>query len=262
MLALRSLRARLLIIGIVPVVVALAVTAVLTVRSVDRFADEQREVKRAEQVRDLRQAATALSKLYGDRLREAFLTSAVEGLNRDYLEEAYGGDLYYVEVIDSDAVDAESFGLQPLALGPLPEGVARRLLAGRAVELPAAALPPTLRADVAVARGVFPAGQERPFGLLVVVQPAVEVTSPAGTLRRALVPAFAIGTGVAILLALLLGLRLVRPLRRLAAAARAVARGDEEVELDIQRADEIGMVNRAFDDMTHRLAEAPSADER
>jgi len=137
MLALRSLRARLLIIGIVPVVVALAVTAVLTVRSVDQFADEQREVKRAEQVRDLRQAATALSKLYGDRLREAFLTSAVEGLNRDYLEEAYGGDLYYVEVIDSDAVDAESFGLQPLALGPLPEGVARRLLAGPQARGPA-----------------------------------------------------------------------------------------------------------------------------
>ncbi|MEY4225932.1 MAG: hypothetical protein RL190_689 [Actinomycetota bacterium] len=256
MLALRSLRARLLIIGIVPVVVALAVTAVLTVRSVDRFADQQREVKRAEQVRDLRQAATALSKLYGDRLPEAFLTSSVEGLNRDYLEEAYGGDLYYVEVIESDNVDAESFGLQPLEIGALPEGVVRRLLAGRVAELPAATLPPKLRGDVVVARGVFPTGQERPFGLLVVVQPAIEVTSPAGTLRRALVPAFAIGTGVAILLALLLGLRLVRPLRRLAAAARAVARGDEEVELDIQRADEIGMVNRAFDDMTHRLAEA------
>jgi signal transduction histidine kinase len=256
MLALRSLRARLLIIGIVPVVVALAVTAVLTVRSVDRFADDEREVKRAEQVRDLRQAATALSKLYGDRLQEAFLKNEVEGLNRDYLEEAYGGDLYYVEVIDSDNIDAESFGLQPLALGALPEGVVRRLLAGRSVELPAAALPPSLQDDVAVARGVFPAGQERPFGLLVVVQPPVKVTSPAGTLRRALVPAFAIGTGVAILLALVLGLRLVRPLRRLAAAARAVARGDEEVELDIQRADEIGMVNRAFDDMTHRLAEA------
>jgi len=255
MLALRSLRARLLIIGIVPVVVALAVTAVLTVRSVGDFADQQREVKRAEQVRDLRQAATAISKIYAERFRPAFLGEAVPAETGNYLGEAYGGDLYYLSLINAESASAEVLGLVPIKLGSLPEDVVRRLAQGRAVELPAAALPAALSGDVAVARGVFPAGS-KPFGLVVVVQPAVEVTSPAGTLRRALVPAFAIGTGVAILLALLLGLRLVRPLRRLAAAARAVARGDEEVELDVQRADEIGMVNRAFADMTHRLVEA------
>lgn len=256
MLALRSLRARLLIIGIVPVVVALAVTAVLAARSVDRFADEQQAVKRAEQVRALRGTATALSKLYGERLGEAFQLGELRGVNRDYLEEAYGGDLFYVARVASGNVNADRLGLRELELGELPAPVTERLVAGRTAEVPAAALPPPLRGDVAVARGIFPTADGPPLGLLVVVQPAAEVTSPAGTLRRALVPAFAIGTGVAIVLALLLGLRLVRPLRRLAAAARAVARGDQEVELDTQRADEIGMVNRAFDDMTHRLAEA------
>ncbi len=256
MLALRSLRARLLIIGIVPVVVALAVTAVLAARSVDRFADEQQAVKRAEQVRALRGTATALSKLYGERLGEAFQLGELRGVNRDYLEEAYGGDLFYVARVASGNVNADRLGLRELELGELPAPAAERLAAGRTAEVPAAALPPSLRGDVAVARGIFPTADGPPLGFLVVVQPAAEVTSPAGTLRRALVPAFAIGTGVAIVLALLLGLRLVRPLRRLAAAARAVARGDQEVELDTQRADEIGMVNRAFDDMTHRLAEA------
>jgi len=90
----------------------------------------------------------------------------------------------------------------------------------------------------------------------VIARPPVSVVSPAGALRRALVPAFAVGLAVAILLALVLGLRLVRPLKRLALAARAVARGDEVVPLDTTRGDEIGMVNRAFEDMTVRLAEA------
>jgi len=258
MLALRSLRARLLIIGVVPVVVALAVTAVLAARSVDRFADEQQAVKRAEQVRALRGTAQALSKLYSDRLGEAFRLGELRGVNRDYLEEAYGGDLFYVALVSSGNLNAERLGLRELELklDDLPEPLVRRLAAGRSVAVPADALPPALRGDVAVARGIFPTADAAPLGLLVVVQPAAEVTSPVSALRRALVPAFAIGTGVAILLALLLGLRLVRPLRRLAAAARAVARGDEEVELDTQRADEIGMVNRAFADMTHRLAEA------
>jgi len=111
-----------------------------------------------------------------------------------------------------------------------------------------------------VARGLFPTEQSDFLGaspgLLVVARPAVHVSSPAGTLRRALIPAFAVGTAVAIILALVLGLRLVRPLRRLAAAARAVARGDDDVPLDTSRADEIGMVNRAFSDMTVRLTEA------
>ena len=42
MLLLRSLRARLLIIGIVPVLAALIVTAVMTVRSVNQFSESQR----------------------------------------------------------------------------------------------------------------------------------------------------------------------------------------------------------------------------
>ena len=183
MLALRSLRARLLIIGIVPVVVALAVTAVLTVRSVDRFADEQREVKRAEQVRDLRQAATAISKIYAERFGPAFMGEEVPEATRDYLGEAYGGEIYYLPLVSPVTASAEILGLVPIQLGKLPDPILGDLAAGRAVELPAGVLPPALRGEVAIARGVFPTQGGRPFGLLVMVQPAAEVTSPAGALR-------------------------------------------------------------------------------
>jgi two-component system sensor histidine kinase BaeS len=175
------------------------------------------------------------------------------------LEEAAGGQLYYVPLVQTNAVG--DLGLGTFEMPDPSKQFADRIGSGEAFEVPDRYLPPVLRNDVVVGRGVFGTGSGDPvdgvaYGLLVVARPAAEVVSPAGALRRALVPAFAIGTAIAIVLALLLGLRLVRPLRRLAAAARAVARGDEDVPLDTSRADEIGMVNRAFEDMTHRLADA------
>ena len=262
MLLLRSLRARLLIIGVVPVVVALAVTAILTVRSVTTFSDGQRQQERAQQAAELERIATSLSRLYGRQIRPAVLGSANDAIRQADVEGAIDARIFYVSRASTGLFDATELGLGPLQMeGPLPRVLQRQLDAGVAVILPASLLPPALAGDVVAARGVFvtrsgdPNGGA-PFGYLVVARPVAEVASPAGTLRRALVPAFAIGLAVAIVLALLLGLRLVRPLRRLAQAARAVARGEAEVPLDVERPDEIGMVNRAFDDMTTRLAEA------
>ncbi len=65
MLLLRSLRARLLIIGIVPVLVALLVTSVLVVRSVNSFSESQRQEKRAQQVVEMERIVTGLSRVYG-----------------------------------------------------------------------------------------------------------------------------------------------------------------------------------------------------
>ena len=262
MLLLRSLRARLLIIGIVPVLVALAVTSVLTVRSVDAFAERQRSEERVQQVHDLERLATGLSRVYGRLIRPAVLGEKVDVIRRSDLEAAAGSTLYYVKSSNVQLFAAGALALEDLVLTEeVPPSVRRRLDDGQTWLVPAASLPPALQGEVVVARGIFvtstgdPKGGA-PYGLLVVARPAVEVESPAPALRRALVPAFAIGTAVAIVLALLLGLRLVRPLRQLAAAARAVARGDADVPLDVARGDEIGMVNRAFDDMTRRLTEA------
>lgn len=266
MLLLRSLRARLLIIGVVPVVVALVVTAALTVRSVGSFSDKQRAERRAQQVQEMERAATGLSRIYTRFLTPALLGQRNEMVSPQDINVTIGGQAYYVGLmalpVDPDAIGLPNFeltrGLDPKKRDAAMMAIIER---GGAVEVPADLVPPQLRDDVVVARGVFPTSTGDPeggsaFGMVVIARPPVQVVSPAGALRRALVPAFAIGLAVAILLALVLGLRLVRPLKRLALAARAVARGDEAVPLDTTRADEIGMVNRAFEDMTVRLSEA------
>lgn len=261
MLLLRSLRARLLIIGIVPVLVALIVTAVLTVRSVNQFSDHQRYEARTQQERDLKRLTEGLSREYAPLIGGLFIGKKNDALQSVHLEYAYGSSLYFIATMQSATVNAKGLDLKELQWEqPLSTKIEKRLGDGQAVVIPAEYVPARLRGDVVVARGLFPTEQSdflgASSGLLVVARPAVQVSLPAGTLRRALIPAFAVGTAVAIILALVLGLRLVRPLRRLAAAARAVARGDDDVPLDTSRADEIGMVNRAFSDMTVRLTEA------
>ncbi len=262
MLLLRSLRARLLIIGIVPVLVALLVTSVLVVRSVNSFSESQRQEKRAQQVVEMERIVTGLSRVYGRMIGRVVLGGKNDLLLRADIEAAVDGHLFLVVTSLPGLIDPAALDLEPLLLyGTLPKQLIGSINKGLPVVIPRANLPPELQHDVVIGRGMFatttgdPAGGV-PFALLVVGRPVAEVVSPAGAIRRALIPAFAIGTAVAIILALLLGLRLVRPLRRLAAAARAVARGDEDVPLNTTRADEIGMVNRAFEDMTVRLAEA------
>jgi signal transduction histidine kinase len=266
MLLLRSLRARLLIIGVVPVLVALLVTAALTVRSVGTFSDHQQGERRAQQVREMERAATGLSRIYTRFLRPAVLGQSNKMVSPQDVNVTIGGQAYYLGLV-SIPVAADAIGQPRFELPRKLDRAARdaRLLSiierGGAVELPTDLVPAKLQDQVVVARGVFPTSTGdpaggAPFGMVVIARQPVQVISPAGALRRALVPAFAIGLAVAILLALVLGLRLVRPLKRLALAARAVARGDEVVPLDTTRADEIGMVNRAFEDMTVRLAEA------
>ena len=261
MLLLRSLRARLLIIGVVPVLAALLVTAVMTVRSVNQFSDHQRYEARTQQESDLKRLTTGLSREYALLLSGLFIGKRNDVLRSTYLEAANGSSLFFVSTMKSSVLKAKGLDLKNLTwANPLPLTIAKQLDEGQAVVIPSTFVPASLSGDVVVARGLFPTEQSDFLGaspgLLVVARPAVHVSSPAGTLRRALIPAFAVGTAVAIILALVLGLRLVRPLRRLAAAARAVARGDDNVPLDTTRADEIGMVNRAFSDMTVRLAEA------
>jgi signal transduction histidine kinase len=278
MLLLRSLRARLLIIGVVPVLVALLVTAALTVRSVGAYSDEQQSKLRVQQVDDEKRIAASLSRVYGPFIRGAVLNNPNEVIRQADVEDAVDAQLYYVPIHSPDLVKAQSLGLDTVtvlrelkgsvvaepddtAVDRRDKALIRMIEAGKAIEVPQDWLDRRLRGDVVVARGVFPTSTGNPeggvpFGLLVVARAPAEIASPARALREALVPAFAIGLAVAIVLALVLGLRLVRPLRRLALAARAVARGDETVPLDTTRRDEIGMVNRAFDDMTVRLAEA------
>ncbi len=92
-------------------------------------------------------------------------------------------------------------------------------------------------------------------GALVVARPAGEVAPIQDALRRRITTAFVAASVVAIGLALLLGLSVARPIRRLAEATRRVSAGSYDVGIVPRRRDELGELERAFVDMATRLKE-------
>jgi signal transduction histidine kinase len=71
-----------------------------------------------------------------------------------------------------------------------------------------------------------------------------------------LIPSALAAAALALLLVQILARGLTRPLREMAAASRAMARGDREVQVGAtQRADEVGELARAFNAMAAELAE-------
>ena len=124
MLLLRSLRARLLIIGIVPVLVALVVTAVMTVRSVNQFSDHQRYEARTQQERDMKRLTTGLSREYAPLIAGLFIGKKNEVLRSVHLEAAYGSLLYFISTMRSANANVNAKGLDLKELTwtqPLPE---------------------------------------------------------------------------------------------------------------------------------------------
>jgi hypothetical protein len=108
MLLLRSLRARLLIIGVVPVVVALLVTAALTLRSVGTYSDKQQGERRAQQIRDEKRIATSLSRIYGPFINAAVLGESNKVIKRADMEKAVNARLYYVPIYSGELVEARA----------------------------------------------------------------------------------------------------------------------------------------------------------
>jgi two-component system OmpR family sensor kinase len=80
--------------------------------------------------------------------------------------------------------------------------------------------------------------------------PGVVVNEVGRVMLLALIVAGAVGLA----LAFLITRRLVEPLTRLTEAARSVGRGQFDVQVAVDRRDEVGVLGRAFDDMTRKLA--------
>jgi signal transduction histidine kinase len=93
-------------------------------------------------------------------------------------------------------------------------------------------------------------------GAVYLSQPLHEALAVVRDLRTR----WLISTGVALLLSAVVGLLLsgaiARPLRRLTAAAGAVARGDLEQQVPVRSRDELGRLSGAFNEMTDRLRAA------
>lgn len=92
-------------------------------------------------------------------------------------------------------------------------------------------------------------------------QPESGAAPPAGEasiqrLQRNILTASAIAGGVALVLGVLFAWELVRPLRRLTAAAEGIARGDLSQHVDVEGNDEVGELADAFNHMTSELDRA------
>ena len=93
-------------------------------------------------------------------------------------------------------------------------------------------------------------------GAVYLSQPLSDVTAVLNDLRNR----WLLSTAIALLLSgvvgLLLSQAIARPLRRLTAAAGAVARGQFDQQVPVRSRDELGHLSRAFNDMTARLRAA------
>jgi signal transduction histidine kinase len=250
---LRSLRARLLLFAVLPLLLAGIVMAPLALRAFDGYQDQRNE----EALAELQAQSAALASLYGKQARRYFEEGG-EPLPLDQeLADVTGAELFYVdrlEILPADVV----------ALPVLP-GVEvdwDALDAGQSQTLQSVGLPGRDGRYLVVVTGIFTSGAEGAdeelgaVGAFALARPVEDLSSSGADLFWRVVPAFLAAVLGAMMLALYLGWEVSRPLRKLVVAAGAIGRGRYDVELDRSRRDEIGVVNRAFGNMVERLREA------
>ena len=93
-------------------------------------------------------------------------------------------------------------------------------------------------------------------GVVYLSQPLRDVTAVLHDLRTRWLLSTAVALALSAVVGLLLSGAIVRPLRRLTAAAGAVAHGRLDQQVPVGRPDELGRLSQAFNDMTARLHSA------
>jgi two-component system sensor histidine kinase BaeS len=241
---LRSLRTRLVVGSLLPIVVAVGIAAALTL---DALRDDERD----RTTERLRTQARAVGNLYAQLTRLALSNPEVPPTVSKELRQVTAAKLYYQSrtSLDESPVPLRALEWEEVDWAALDRDQTQT------VELvpPGARLP-----HVVVLSGVFITADRRPpaIGAVALARP-VSALSPAPlVIARRLAPAFLLGAAVSLVLALSLYGTLARPLTRLVRATRGIAVGDYAVRLDRGRRDEIGDLNRAFADMAARLEEA------
>jgi len=220
-----------------------------------RAFDDYQAQRNDEALRQLQEQSAALAALYGKQARRYFEEGGDPVPVDRELATVTGAELYYVDRLE--ILPAEVVAL------PVLQGVEVDwdvLDAGRSQTLDAVSLPGQDGRYLVVVTGIFTSGDEArelgAVGAFALARPVDDLSSSGTDLFWRVVPAFAVAVVVAMILALYLGLNLSRPLRRLVLTAGAIGRGRYDVELDRERRDEIGVVNRAFGDMVDRLRES------
>ena len=248
----RSLRARLVLFSILPLVVAAAIIAPLAVRTFDDFARERDD----DRARELQVQAKALAVVYARRTRTLYEREARLGKIAPELRQVTSADVYYID--DGVLDDPAAIGLPTLDLKVDWSRIDR----GETILLRNQRLPGHDERYIIAVSGLFltrdfqPEPNNPALGAFALVRRTDDITRETRRLREDVQPAFLIAAATALALALYLGWSLTRPIRRLVLATERIGSGDYRVKLDRRRRDEIGVLNRAFGDMADKLAEA------
>ena len=102
----------------------------------------------------------------------------------------------------------------------------------------------------AVAAGTL---QEQRSATLAVISPQSKIDSANWTAQRRLILGLLASLVIVMLVAYVEGRTIVRSIRRLVDAARAIARGDLRQRVPVQGRDELALLGRAFNDMAFQL---------
>ncbi len=256
---LRSLRARLVLFCVLPLVVAGVVMAPLALRAFDDYQSQRNE----EALRQLQEQSAALAALYGKQVRRYFEEGGEPGTGRQASSRRSRAPTCTTSTASTASCPPRRSRCRCWAAAWTSTGT--RSTAGESQTLRSVALPGREGRYLVVVTGVFttdePGGAEDlgAVGAFALAAPVEDLSSSGTDLFWRVAPAFAVAIVVAMLLALYLGWEVSRPLRRLVVAAGAIGRGRYDVHLDRSRPDEIGVVNRAFGDMVDRLRERAGA---
>jgi hypothetical protein len=214
---LRSLRARLVLFCVLPLVVAGVVMAPLALRAFDDYQSQRNE----EALRQLQEQSAALAALYGKQVRRYFEEGGEPAPVDKELATVTGADLYYVDRLDG-ILPAEAVALPVLGGVDVDWDALDR---GESQTLRSVALPGRDGRYLLVVTGVFttddPGGAEDlgAVGAFALAAPVEDLSGSGTDLFWRVAPAFAVAIVVAMLLALYLGWEVSRPLRRLVVAA-------------------------------------------
>src|SRR5919201_1662361 len=102
----------------------------------------------------------------------------------------------------------------------------------------------------AVAAGTL---QEQPSATLAVISPQSKIDGANWAAQRRLVIGLLASLVIVMVVAYVEGRAIVRSIRRLVDAARAIARGDLQQRVPVQGRDELALLGRAFNDMAFQL---------
>jgi two-component system, OmpR family, sensor kinase len=256
---LRSLRLRLVLLLVVPVLVAGGLSLILASQRIASY-ESQAANRAAEKL--LRSESLGVAQVYGEQAYSFFTqTAAPPQLNQPLRQITSLAGIFYVPNPDTSS-PCEKCGLATWGAFATRLSAAQWRILKQGGQLTLSASPPHMPRSLIVVTGVWqtPDGTrvppQSPIGAVVLARPLTHLAPNEGFFARQLAPAVLVGVGAAMLLGAIFGFRIVWPLRRLATASERIARGHFDVQLDGRRRDEIGQLNRAFAIMADELHSA------